>query len=171
MCVCVYACMHLCLSVCVAREWGQGASSQKFLLQKISESWHFELSRCRHLCITDEVDKMNLIENPSERGTKKKWTQKTQSSSLFLLLSTLFLSHGCSPIEKKSVETVAYCEWHAAAPGLKPLCLPRARSPRTGEGGDWWSWPRGVKEKGIPWVCHGEWKNPRILGIPTIIFQ
>jgi len=29
--------------------------------------------------------------------------------------------------------------WCAAAPGLKPLRLPRARSPGMGEGGDWWS--------------------------------
>ena len=29
---------------------------------------------------------------------------------------------------------MADCEWNAAAPGLKPLRLPRDRSPGTGEG-------------------------------------
>jgi len=46
----------------------------------------------------------------------------------------------------------------------------------TGEGGDWWSWPMGVKAEGTP----GSWdqglpswmeKNARIPGIPTISFQ
>ena len=40
-------------------------------------------------------------------------------------------------VGKNSVYTLAYCEWRAAAPGLKPLRLPRVRSPGMGEGGDW----------------------------------
>jgi len=42
------------------------------------------------------------------------------------------------------------------------------RSPSTGEGGDWWSWPMGVEAEGIPRVCHRDWNNARIPGIPTI---
>jgi len=32
-------------------------------------------------------------------------------------------------LEKNSVWTLACCEWRAAAPGLKPLRLPRAQMP------------------------------------------
>jgi len=35
-------------------------------------------------------------------------------------------------------------------------------SPGTGEGGDWWSWPMGVKAKGMLRVCQGESSNSRI---------
>jgi len=48
------------------------------------------------------------------------------------------------------------------------------RSPETGEGGDWWSWPMGVKAEGTSrvQVCHREFeKNASILGIHTISFQ
>ena len=35
------------------------------------------------------------------------------------------------------------------------------RSPGTSEGGDWWSWPMGVKAEGTPRICHREWtKRP-----------
>jgi len=33
--------------------------------------------------------------------------------------------------ELQSVLTLAYCEWRAAAPGLEPLRLPRARAQNT----------------------------------------
>jgi len=62
----------------------------------------------------------------------------------------------------------------AAAPGLKPLRLPLARSPWTGEGpgGDWCSWPMGVKAEGIPGVCRREWKEtPASLGYPLSVFN
>jgi len=39
--------------------------------------------------------------------------------------------------QRKSVWVAADCEWCAAAPRLKPIRLPRARSPGMGEGGDW----------------------------------
>jgi len=46
------------------------------------------------------------------------------------------------------------------------------RSPGTGEGGDWWSWPMGVKAKGTPRVCHREWnKTPASLGYPLSVFN
>ena len=45
------------------------------------------------------------------------------------------------------------------------------RFPGTGEGGDWWSWPMGVKAEVTPRGCHGEWNNTRIVGMPTITFQ
>jgi len=45
-------------------------------------------------------------------------------------------------------------------------------SPGTGEGGDWWSWPMGVKAEGTPRVCHREWKNtPASLGYPPSVFN
>jgi len=37
------------------------------------------------------------------------------------------------------------------------------RSPGTGEGGNWWSSPMGVKAKGMLRVCQGESSNFRIL--------
>jgi len=40
-------------------------------------------------------------------------------------------------------------------PDAKPLRLLRARSPGTGEGGDWWSCARSVTVEGIPSVCQG----------------
>ena len=43
--------------------------------------------------------------------------------------------------------------WRVAAPGLKPLRLPHARSPGMGEGGDWWSCLMGLVAKGIPRDC------------------
>jgi len=55
---------------------------------------------------------------------------------------------------KEKKKGIKDCEWRAVAPGLKLLRLPRTRSPGTGEGGDWWSWPMGVKAKGIPRVCN-----------------
>jgi hypothetical protein len=36
-------------------------------------------------------------------------------------------------VGKKLVETLAYCEWRAAAAGLKPLRLPRAPKTRVPE--------------------------------------
>ena len=36
------------------------------------------------------------------------------------------------------------------------------RSPGTGEGGDWWSWPMGIKAEGMLRVCQGESSNFRI---------
>jgi len=46
------------------------------------------------------------------------------------------------------------------------------RSPGTGEGGDWWSRPMGVKEKGTPRVCHRECKKtPASLGYPLSVFK
>jgi len=39
--------------------------------------------------------------------------------------------------KRKTVRTLADCEWRAAAPGLNPLRLPHARSPRMGEDEDW----------------------------------
>ena len=61
--------------------------------------------------------------------------------------------------------------WSAAAPGLKPLHLRRARSPGMGEGGYSWSRPMGVIAEGIPRGCQGEQSNPLVLGIPSISFQ
>jgi len=51
------------------------------------------------------------------------------------------------------------------------LIKPFPRSPGTGEGGDWWNWPMGVKAKGAPRACQGEYNNFRIPRIPTISFQ
>ena len=34
--------------------------------------------------------------------------------------------------------------------------ITRINPPGTGEGGDWWSWPMGVKAEGTPRVCQGE---------------
>ena len=46
------------------------------------------------------------------------------------------------------------------------------RSPGTGEGGDWWSWPMGVKAKGTPRGCHREWnKTPASLWYPQSVFN
>jgi len=59
----------------------------------------------------------------------------------------------------------------AAAQGLKPLRLRRARSPGMGEGGYSWSRPMGVIAEGIPRGCQGEQSNPLVLGIPSISFQ
>jgi len=42
-------------------------------------------------------------------------------------------------VDWRSVGALVRLLWRAAAPGLKPLSLPRARSPGMGEGGDWWS--------------------------------
>jgi len=59
-----------------------------------------------------------------------------------------------------------------AAPWLKPLRLPCAWSPGTGEGGDWWSWPMGVKAEGIPRVFHCQLqKMPTSLGYPLSVFN
>ena len=43
---------------------------------------------------------------------------------------------GLKPSAAARPWALASYEWRAAAPGLKPLRLPRARSPGTGEGGD-----------------------------------
>ena len=53
-------------------------------------------------------------------------------------------------MDLRSVGTLVGLLWRAAAPGLKPFRLPRARSPGTGEGRDWWSWLMGVKVEGTP---------------------
>ena len=70
----------------------------------------------------------------------------------------------------KSVLALDDWEWRAAAAGLKLLRLSHARSFGTGEGGDWWSWPMGVKAEGIPRGFRHGWKNAHIPGIPTISF-
>jgi len=51
----------------------------------------------------------------------------------------------------------------------KKICG-KVKRPATGEGGDWWSRPMGVKAKGTPRVCQGEKSNFHIPGIPTISF-
>jgi len=61
--------------------------------------------------------------------------------------------HGSGPIQwargdvglkpsaaaRPSLWALVDCEWRAAAPGLKPLHIPRAWSPGMGEGGNWWA--------------------------------
>jgi len=48
----------------------------------------------------------------------------------------------------------------------------RASENVSGEGGDWWSWPMGVKAKGIPRVCHCESnRTPASLGYPLWVFE
>jgi len=53
----------------------------------------------------------------------------------------------------------------------KALRLPRERSHGTGEGGDWWSFLKGVRVEGISRVCQVELSNFQIPGIPTVSFQ
>jgi len=57
-------------------------------------------------------------------GSQKKIGKNKETNRPFLRLFILALTD---------------CEWRAAASGLKPLRLPRARSSGTGGGGDWWS--------------------------------
>ena len=48
------------------------------------------------------------------------------------------------------------------------------RSPRTGEGGNWWSWPMGAKAEEIPRVCHLKscphpWDTHHQFSIKTLV--
>ena len=60
--------------------------------------------------------------------------------------------YGLGPVYTSLYVRVAWGWWLGHFP----------RSPGTGEGGDWWSWPMGVKAKGMLRVCQGESSNFRI---------
>ena len=60
--------------------------------------------------------------------------------------------YGLGPVHTSLYVRVAWDWWLGHLP----------RSHGTGEGGDWWSWPMGVKAKGMLSVCQGESSNSRI---------
>jgi len=68
----------------------------------------------------------NWIE-PEQRREEKRRVEKAESGQI----------GGERCFQRKPVWVAADCEWYAAAPRLKPIRLPRARSPGMGEGGDW----------------------------------
>jgi len=109
------------------------------------------------------------------RGNKQPWPWRKHVESCQLEIGLGKKKPGSAPIGLKNKQTDKASRLSVFNTTLKPVHtslyvrvawhwwlghLPR--SPGTGEGGDWWSWPMGVKAKGMLRVCQGASSNFRI---------